>query len=119
MFRQTVLGDGYVVPARRDVQLGHYAGRLTGRRPGALEDGDDPGAAVDPQPVAGVQHSGSDPGGNHRGSRYSRDTMAAWDMIPPPSETAAAIRAKTIDQLGAVSGQTRISPSASWSSSST
>ena len=45
--------------------------------------------------------------------------MAAWDMMPPPSDTAAAIRAKTIDQLGAVSGQTRISPSMSSSSSST
>src|SRR5579872_669399 len=53
------------------------------------------------------------------GSSYSRETMAACDMIPPPSETAAAMRAKTIDQLGAVSGQTRISPSTSSDSSST
>ena len=53
------------------------------------------------------------------GSSYSRETMAAWDMMPPPSETAAAIRANTIDQLGAVSGHTRTSPSTSSSSSST
>jgi len=35
------------------------------------------------------------------------------------SETAAAMRAKTMDQLGAVSGQTRISPSSSSASSPT
>ena len=34
------------------------------------------------------------------GSSYSRETIAACDMMPPPSDTAAAMRANTIDQLG-------------------
>src|SRR5450759_4911855 len=45
------------------------------------------------------------------GSPYSRDTMAAWDIIPPMSETAARILLKTGVQLGEVIVQTKISPS--------
>src|SRR6516162_6251543 len=47
------------------------------------------------------------------GSPYSRQTMAAWLMIPPTSVTVAAIVPNTGAQLGAVSGATRISPSRS------
>ena len=53
------------------------------------------------------------------GRPYSLDTIAACDMIPPTSETAALIREKTGAQLGAVIGHTRISPVSSSSSSST
>src|SRR3954454_15860432 len=59
------------------------------------------------------------PVATNAGKPYSRDTIAACDMMPPPSDTAAPIRANTIDQLGAVSGQIRISPSIRSSSSST
>ncbi len=44
------------------------------------------------------------------GSPYSRHTMAVWAMIPPTSETAAGRRENTGAQLGAVIGQTRMSP---------
>src|SRR4051812_45607878 len=47
------------------------------------------------------------------GMPYSRATIAAWDMIPPMSETVAAILPNTGVQLGEVTGATRISPSAS------
>ena len=43
------------------------------------------------------------------GRPYSRATIAACDIIPPMSETAAAIFGKTGPQLGAVTEQTRIS----------
>src|SRR5260370_40147358 len=45
------------------------------------------------------------------GSPYSRQTMAAWLMIPPTSVTVAAIFPNTGAQLGAVSGATSTSPS--------
>jgi hypothetical protein len=45
------------------------------------------------------------------GMPYSRATMAACDIAPPMSETAALILPNTGAQLGAVTGQTRISPS--------
>src|SRR6185437_3283522 len=47
------------------------------------------------------------------GRPYSRETIAAWDMIPPMSETAAAIFPNTGVQLGDVTGATRISPGSS------
>ena len=53
------------------------------------------------------------------GSLYSRETIAAWDMIPPISETAAAIVPNTGVQLGEVTGATRISPGSSSPSRST
>src|SRR5947208_942463 len=45
------------------------------------------------------------------GMPYSRATIAACDIEPPMSETAALILPNTGAQLGAVTGQTRISPS--------
>ena len=51
------------------------------------------------------------------GMPYSRATIAAWDIVPPMSETAALILPNTGAQLGAVIGQTRISPVCTWSSS--
>src|SRR5436190_7002962 len=45
------------------------------------------------------------------GMPYSRATIAACDIEPPMSETAARILPNTGAQLGAVTGQTRISPS--------
>src|SRR5205085_3221761 len=48
------------------------------------------------------------------GMPYSRATIAACDMVPPMSETAAAILPNTGPQLGAVTGHTRISPSRTW-----
>ena len=45
------------------------------------------------------------------GSPYSREMIAVWAIMPPTSETAAAMRPKTVAQLGAVIRQTRISPS--------
>ncbi len=53
------------------------------------------------------------------GSLYSRDTIAAWDMIPPMSDTAAAIVPNTGVQLGEVTGATRISPGSRSPSRST
>src|SRR6478672_10160631 len=47
------------------------------------------------------------------GMPYSRATIAACDIEPPMSETAALILPNTGAQLGAVTGQTRISPSLS------
>src|SRR5487761_1626963 len=47
------------------------------------------------------------------GIPYSRATIAACDIEPPMSETAAWILAKTGAQDGAVTGTTRISPSRS------
>ena len=44
------------------------------------------------------------------GSPYSRATIAACDIIPPMSETAAAIFGKTGPQLGAVTEHTSTSP---------
>ena len=44
------------------------------------------------------------------GRPYSRQTMAAWLIIPPVSVTVAPILPKIGAQLGAVSGATRISP---------
>ena len=45
------------------------------------------------------------------GRPYSRATIAACDIEPPMSETAALILPNTGARLGAVTGQTRISPS--------
>src|SRR5271170_831772 len=45
------------------------------------------------------------------GSPYSRQTIAACDIIPPMSVTVALILLNTGAQLGAVTGVTRISPS--------
>ena len=45
------------------------------------------------------------------GSPYSRQTIAAWLIIPPMSVTTAAIRPNTGPHDGAVIGATRISPS--------
>ena len=45
------------------------------------------------------------------GMPYSRATIAACDIEPPMSETAALILPNTGAQLGAVTGQIRISPS--------
>ena len=45
------------------------------------------------------------------GSPYSRQTMAACDIIPPMSVTVALILLNIGAQLGAVTGVTRISPS--------
>src|SRR5271165_146634 len=45
------------------------------------------------------------------GMPYSRATIAACDIEPPMSETAALILPNTGAELGAVTGQTRISPS--------
>jgi hypothetical protein len=45
------------------------------------------------------------------GRPYSRQTMAAWLIIPPTSVTVALILPKTGAHDGAVSGATRISPS--------
>src|SRR5262249_58368840 len=47
------------------------------------------------------------------GMPYSRATIAACDIDPPMSDTAALILANTGAQDGAVTGQTRISPSRS------
>ena len=44
------------------------------------------------------------------GRPYSRETIAAWDMIPPMSVTVAAIFEKIGAQAGDVIVQTRISP---------
>ena len=44
------------------------------------------------------------------GTPYSRPTMAAWDKVPPPSQTHAAIVAKAGVQFGEVDSQTRTSP---------
>src|SRR5205823_3140367 len=52
------------------------------------------------------------------GRPYSRHAIAACDMIPPVSTTAATIRLNTTPQVGAVTGQTSTSPSCtveSWS----
>ena len=46
------------------------------------------------------------------GSPYSRETIAAWDMIPPMSVTVAAILEKIGAHAGEVIVQTRISPGA-------
>ena len=51
------------------------------------------------------------------GSPYSRQTIAAWLIIPPMSVTTAPMRPNTGPQLGAVMRATRISPSCSSSSS--
>ena len=48
------------------------------------------------------------------GMPYSRATIAACDIVPPMSDTAALILPNTGAQLGAVTGQTRISPSRIW-----
>ena len=48
------------------------------------------------------------------GMPYSRATIAACDIVPPMSETAAAILPNTGPQLGAVTGQTSTSPSRIW-----
>src|SRR5215207_2207634 len=48
------------------------------------------------------------------GRPYSRQTMAAWAIIPPTSVTVAPILPKIGAQLGAVRGATRISPA--WTS---
>src|SRR5919201_6291171 len=53
------------------------------------------------------------------GMPYSRATIAAWDMIPPMSDTAAATLPNTGVQLGEVTGATRISPSLSLPTSRT
>ena len=45
------------------------------------------------------------------GMPYSRATMAACDMVPPISDTAALILPNTGAQLGLVTGHTSISPS--------
>ena len=45
------------------------------------------------------------------GMPYSRATIAACDIAPPISDTAALIFPNTGAPLGAVTGQTRISPS--------
>ncbi len=44
------------------------------------------------------------------GRPYSRQTIAAWDIMPPISVTVPLILAKTGAQLGAVTRVTRISP---------
>ena len=56
------------------------------------------------------------------GRPYSRQTMAAWLIMPPMSVTVAAILPKIGPQDGAVTGATRISPcwtSESWAASVT
>ena len=45
------------------------------------------------------------------GSPYSRQTIAAWLIMPPMSVTVAPMRPNTGPQLGAVMRATRISPS--------
>ena len=46
------------------------------------------------------------------GSPYSRETIAAWDMIPPMSVTVPVILEKIGAHAGEVIVQTRISPGA-------
>ncbi len=49
------------------------------------------------------------------GTPSSRDTMAAWHVIPPPSVTTAAARRMTGTQSGLVIGATNTSPACSRS----
>ena len=128
VFRATVLGrDDEGVG--RDLRLGvgsHPGHPLPVALPPATETSSPARARMVTTPVLPFTRSRSPvcttlvpmPVATTAGSSYSRETIAACDMMPPPSETAAAMRAKTIDQLGAVSGQTRISPSSRVSSSS-
>ena len=53
------------------------------------------------------------------GMPYSRHTIAVWLMIPPTSDTVAAIRANTGAQDGEVAGQTSTSPGCTEPSSDT
>ena len=50
---------------------------------------------------------------------YSRQTIAVWLMIPPTSETVAAIRANTGAHDGDVAGHTSTSPGCTEPSSPT
>ena len=53
------------------------------------------------------------------GIPYSRQTIAVWLMIPPTSDTVAAIRANTGAHDGDVAGHTRTSPGSTEDSSET
>ena len=53
------------------------------------------------------------------GIPYSRQTIAVWLMMPPTSDTVAAIRANTGAHDGEVAGQTSTSPGCTSVSSDT
>ena len=61
----------------------------------SVEDRHRPGVAVDAHAVARLDRFVACPVPTTAGSPYSRATIAAWDIIPPMSETAAAIFGNT------------------------
>ena len=77
--------------------------RATSSRPSArkgmtytsVEDRDDPGVTVDTDPIAVLICFVACPVPTTAGRPYSRAMIAAWDIIPPMSETAAAIFGNT------------------------